>query len=689
MLELFLDAETRSPVNLITAGTAKYATQSEVIIVTWALGDGPVHVWDVLNTTPTSQGLAPLIKALQQADVIVAHNSYFDRTNLNRMPWWPKELAPLSKWRCSMAVALAHGLPGSLKHLCTVFKIAAEDAKTDGKEFINLFCKPRLDGSWATKQTHPEEWRGFLNYAKQDIPSMRAVWRKCPKWNWTEKEIALWHLDQTINDRGFAIDVELAEAAVRATTAEKKRLADRTGEITDGIVDSTTRRNLLLAYLLAEFGVDLPDLRADTLERRLEDPELPEYVKELLRIRLQASKSSSTKYKRLLQMEVGGRLYGTLQYCAANRTRRWGGRGFQPQNLPRPSLRPKEIEVAIAAMKGGFEDLVLPNVMEAASSAIRGVIVAPKGKRLPVSDLSNIEGRKLAWLAGEEWKLDAFRAYDAGTGSDLYKVAYGRSFGVDPESVEDDSDSRQVGKVMELSLGYQGGVNAFVTMASTYNLDLELLAEKAWPTIPAVTLRDAQSIYAWAKSHRRTLGLSERVYIVCEALKTLWRDAHPEVVLLWSMMETAAVNATLNPGKLFRVNDKLQFDRIGAWLRLRLPSGGYLCYPYPRVEGNKLSYGGMNVYSKSWARIGTYGGKLVENATQASSRDVIADAMPRAEAEGYRVVLTVHDELVTETPDSDEFTAEGLSAIMAANADWNQGLPLAAKGKVLYRYGKG
>lgn len=681
----FIDTETRSPVSLTTAGGYRYSTQVEVIIVTWALGDAPAKIWDVVNG-PSK--LAELCADVATVDELWAHNAGFDRTQLSRMAWWPKHLAPLSKWRCTMAQALAHGLPGGLDHLCEIFKVDADKAKLDGSKYIQLFCKPRADGGWNDKTTHPQEWREFLQYAAQDIPAMREVHRLCPKWNLTPKEIDLWHLDQRINDRGFAVDVDFAEAAVRATTAEKKRLSDRTQALTDGMVDRTTQRDRLLVYLLLEHGVDLPDMKADTIERRLEDPELPEYVKELLRIRLQASKSSTAKYRRVLQMNVGGRLYGTLQYCAANRTGRWGGRGFQPHNLQRPTHKQPEIDAGIEAFKAGCEDLVTDNIMALASSSMRGVIIAAPGKKLPRSDLSNIEGRKLAWLADEEWKLQAFRDYDAGIGADLYKVSYARAFNTTPDTVEDDSDERQIGKVMELALGYQGGVNAFVTMAATYGVDLDELADKAWHTIPAATLIAAQAAYARAKTGRRTYGLSEKVWVVCEALKILWRSAHPGIVTLWEQVENAVRNAIQNPGIKFEVNGKLEFDRIKNWLRVKLPSGRYLCYPNPRLDGHNISYAGVSVYSKKWHRISSYGGKFVENITQASSRDVLAWAMPKAEAAGYPIVLTVHDELVTETPNDSRFDDKALSLILAQNDDWNLGLPLAAKGLTTYRYGK-
>lgn len=682
--KLWIDTEVFSWTP-ISHGTHRYATTADVMLLSWAPDNGLEDVWDITR----GKGMPlSLVKAIEDADEFWAHNSFFDRTLLNGEQFWLREWGRLSRWRCTMMQALSHGLPGKLDHLCQIFKLPPELAKKPGREFIDLFCKPQGKKKVRnTRETHPEKWRDFMDYAAADIPSMREVHRLCPKWNMTAKELNLWFLDQKVNDRGFAVDTEFAVAATKATTKEKEALAARCEELTDGEVERATQRDKLLQYLLIEHGVQLPDMRADTIERRLEDPELPEYVKELLRIRLKSSKASTSKYKRITDMEVGGRMYGGLQFAAANRTGRWGGRGFQPQNQPRPTHKYPMIVAGIEAAKAGCMDLVTDDVMGLASSCIRSVIIAPKGKKLVTSDLSNIEGRKLAWLAGEEWKLDAFRKFDRGESHDMYKVSYARAFGVDPGSVEDESDERQIGKVMELFLGYQGGVGAFGTGAVTYGIDLEAMARAAMPSIPLLNLREAEGVYAWAVQQKRTLGFSKNVYVVCEALKSLWRQAHPKTELLWAYYETAARNAIQNPGVDFPAG-RCVFSRIKNWLRIKLPSGRYLCYPDPRVEGNKISYANVNVYTKRWTRTYTYGGKIAENIDQASSRDVMAEAMPHAEEAGYEIVLTIHDDLMTETPDTDDFDHIGLGRILTTNADWNMGLPLAAKGMSVYRWRK-
>lgn len=691
---LYIDTETYSPIKL-TAGLARYALGVEVMIVSWAVDDAPVQVWDATaNPTPPDE----LIAAALLCDRIVAHNAQFDIYNLERTDWWPTDDAR-GKWYCTMAMAFRHGLPGGLDKLSTIFRLPEETAKQKqrGRDLIHLFCKPQRGGERATRRTHPSDWRDFLSYAKSDITSMRAIYKKCPKWNDTQREFDLWALDQKINRRGIAVDVPFAEQAVRATTAEQKRLAERTQELTDDCVLRATQRDRLLAFLLMEHGVTLPDLKADTIQRRLDDPELPEEVKELLRLRQSASKSSTAKYKRILEQHVAGRLYFLLQYGGAYRTLRWSGRNFQPQNLKRPSLKFPEILLAIDAVMTGAEDVFLDDIMEAMSSALRSVLTATPGKKLTVADLANIEGRGLAWIAGEEWKLEAFRQYDTiigvdekgkpiRLGPDLYKLAYARAFNIDIEDVEE--HMRQMGKVMELALGYEGGVGAFCAMAAAYGMDLDELAERVLPVLSKSVRLDAEGVWEWAERKGRTLGLNHDVYVACEALKRLWRDAHPEVVSLWECCEVAAKAAIANPGHEFKAG-RLVFDRKGAWLRMKLPSGRYLLYPNPKVENDTIYFAAWNVYTKSWRHEPTYGGKLVENATQAVARDVMADGMLRAEAAGYPIVLTVHDELVTDTPDTDEFNVAGLSALLAANSAWNEGLPLAAAGYESFRYRKG
>ena len=458
--------------------------------------------------------------------------------------------------------------------------------------------------------------------------------------------------------------------------------------LTNGDVRSTTQRDELLRHLLLEHGVALPDMQGDTLERRMSDPELPAPVRELLAIRLQASSTSVSKYKTLDKMVCrDGRLRGGLQFRGAARTGRWAGRGFQPQNLPRPVLKQDDIDLGIQAVKLGCEALIYDNVMQLLSSAVRGAIVAGPGKKIVVADLSNIEGRVAAWLAGESWKLQAFRNFDAGTGPDLYKLAYAKAFAIDPADVT--KDQRQIGKVMELMLQYQGGVGAFITGAATYGIDLDRMAGAAMPSVPRDVVEEAEGFWEWSQEQKRpTYGLSQRTFVACDSLKRLWRRAHPAIASLWKDLEDAARSALGNPGTVYEVR-RLKLRAVPGWLQVRLPSGRNLCYPAPRVEdGGQITYMGLDQYTRQWKRISTYGGKTLENLTQAVAGDQLADCLPGIEAAGYDPILLVHDEDLTEAPDDPRFNADYLAELMTADLGWNKGLPLAAAGYETYRYKK-
>lgn len=341
-------------------------------------------------------------------------------------------------------------------------------------------------------------------------------------------------------------------------------------------------------------------------------------------------------------------------------------------------------------------------VMELASNAIRGCIVAPKGKKLVIADLSNIEGRVAAWLAGEEWKLDAFRAYDAGTGHDLYAIAYAKAFNITPEEVMENKKNgdglmRQIGKVMELMLQYEGGVGAFLTGAATYGIDLDKLADVAWPNIPAHIKTEAANAWEWATKKKRTFGLAQKTWMVCDSLKRMWREAHPAISSYWPELHSAFTHAVLNPGVNWPCR-KMVFRRDGAWLRVALPSGRVLCYASPRAQDGKLTYKGINQYSRKWGNLSTYGGKLLENITQAVARDVFkgtdmreganVTTYQRIEDEGFDILLAVHDELITEAPDTEDYNAEKLAALMVDAPPWAEGLPLAAAGFETKRYRK-
>lgn len=345
------------------------------------------------------------------------------------------------------------------------------------------------------------------------------------------------------------------------------------------------------------------------------------------------------------------------RFMASGRIVSNSGRIFQPQNLPRsPDWFDGDVQaLTIEAFKNDCEDLLWGNISERCAFAVRGCLVAEPGKKLVIADLSNIEGRVLAWLADEQWKLEAFKAYDRGEGPDLYKVTAGRILGKDAYEVTKGERQTQ-GKVPELAGGYGGGLGAYRKMGGA-----------VFDAMDDDQIMDI--VYAW-------------------------RRAHPATKKLWYDVEGALRSAIINPGESFDVRGLLRVDLAQgpdsvSYGRIRLPSGRYLCYRDMRLDdAGKILYDGVNQYTRKWEPLDTYYGKLVENIVQAIARDVFLQGMRRAELSGYPVVLRVHDELVCEVPDDPDFTHERLSEMMATNPSWAIGLPLAAAGFEAPRYRK-
>ncbi len=321
MTILYIDCETYSELELKTAGTFRYAEECEIMIVVWAVEDGTVHCWD---RSVTREFPEQLKKDLNNCTEIWAHNMMFDSTVLKYSGVLD---LPFKKLRCSLVQALSHGLPGGLEDLCGIYKVGSDKAKIkDGRRLIPLFCKPRPKNSKiarATRETHPEEWARFIEYACNDIEAMREIHKKLPRWNYPrEPELSHWHLDQQINDRGFAIDRELCEAVIRAIGRAKEELSDKTVELTDGRLASTTQVQATIDYILEEHGIYADNLTKANVKKLL-DSDIPQELRLLLETRQQASASSTAKYQALLnKASSDGRFRGGVQFSGASRTRR-------------------------------------------------------------------------------------------------------------------------------------------------------------------------------------------------------------------------------------------------------------------------------------------------------------------------------------------------------------------------------
>lgn len=696
---LWLDFETFNTLDLKEVGTYKYAESAEILLAAYALGDGPVHVWDVTE----GRHDAAFTQALDDADEVWAHNAQFDKAVAASNLLLPA--VPLVRWRCSMAQALSHALPASLSDLCEVLKVPEDQAKiAEGKALVQLFCKPQAANrkvQRATRLTHPVEWARFIKYAANDIEAMRECVRRMPRWNWNESAIAEWHLDQRINARGFQVDQELTRAGANAAVAEKERIAIRVAQITQGAC-RPSQRDKFMKYMNERFGLSLTDTRSETFRHMLKTQTLAPECAELMKLSVQSNKTSTAKYAALNPaVQTDGRFRGGLQFAGASRTRRWAGRMFQPQNLPSrglPDAEVVELYIHLLKTQSGAHELFFDDLMLLGAAALRGVVIPAPGNKLEVADLSNIEGRVLAWLAGEQWKLDAFRAYDAGTGPDLYNITAASILGGDPWKVSK-KDRNVFGKVPDLASGYQGGVAGYQTFAKAYGVRMADHWQTIQQQIASPLIHKArENLNKFGRPQLESLEISEIEWLASESCKLAWRGRHPATVKLWYSLQDAAKAAIVQPGLVYDVGTLLRvgsvLDHNGfKWLLIQLPSGRFLTYFDPKLDrDNAITYMGEASESgkttRQWIRVWTHGGKLTGNCCQTVARDILAPALAVAEREGYLPVLTVHDEIITEAPDTAEFSSGGLVDILSSNPAWTKGLPLSAAGFEAYRYKK-
>ena len=690
---VYMDLETFSETP-IKYGTHKYAENCEILLWGYAIDDEPAKVWDCTKSPDMPSDLKAAVDAIQRREArCVWHNGM----NFDTVVLEAKGIRlPIEQIIDTMVIAYQHGLPGALGDLCDVMRMPKDTAKDkDGKRLVQIFCKPLPSNyklSRATRFTHPEDWRRFVNYCRLDVEAERALYKMLPKWNANNPaEHAFQCLDASINRRGMLMDIPLAKAAVAMAERNKAKLAEETRIRTNGEVSAATQRDAMIRYIEKVYGIKMESMTKAELEKRCDDPELPEPMRELLRLRLMSTKTSIQKFQSIINCACSDdRLRGCLQFRGAARTGRFSGRLFQPQNLARPTMQNEFIDFAIETLKDGTFDLWFDNVSEVLPNLLRGEIIAPEGKKLVVADYSNVEGRVLAWLSGEQWKLKAFREFDEGHGHDLYKLTYGRTFNVPPESVT--KAQRQMGKVLELALGYGGGAGAFVTFARGYGIDLHDMAASVREAINPTIWAEAEDSYEFFVERNLTAGLDREVFLACDAVKRAWRLANPHIVGFWNAVDKALEDALAN-GVKASAGEHVRMKKVGNYLLVRLPSGRFLCYPSPRIgaigsDDDRFSYMGVQQFSRKWCRIRSYASKVVENITQAVSCDLLCEALLKLESHGFETVLTVHDEAITEASDSPEFSLELMEALMTELPEWAKGLPLAAAGFEAKRYRK-
>lgn len=733
MSYLYLDFETFSEADLKKVGSYAYAEHptTEVLICTYAFDDEPVRVWDCTDGSDMPgdlhRALRRLVKPNSRIKMVWHNGSMFDRLIMKHC--WGFDI-PVSNTIDTMIWAFRHALPGSLDALCEVLGVSADNAKDKrGKALIQRFSKPTPKNYKIrryTAETHPDEWALFIKYAVSDITAMREVFHKLPRWGNSEFEDRVLELDQLINDRGFKVDVALAEAAIEAVEKHKAQLQEEAQRKYGG---SLTGKDFLPILRELAPAHRIHNAQKSTLNDLLADDDLPDDARTIIEMRLGAASTASTKYNPLLLgRSSDDRRRGCLQYGGAKRTLRWAGKGFQPQNLARGYYHDDELGKGISALLKGRAHRRF-DVAKLTASTVRSCIIPEVGHKFVVADYSNVEGRGLAWLAGEETALDTFRA-----GLDIYCVTAGKMFGMDPDDIKKNfKEIRQIGKACELGLGYEGGVGAFVTFAKNLGLDLIEMAKTMDGTFPDHIWSATARGYEWAriqeakrpphpgeKDDRPSYILDKKVWRTCDAIKRMWRESHPETVAFWRDIKDGILAAVRNPGREFwagahlrrngeraiRIWRTVEFDSSGRkvpgwWLCMELPSGRILSYPGigvsvtketdedGRVNTNaRIKYQGENQLTRQWTTLYTHGGKACENIVQALCRDLLAYAMINVEGGGYPIVLSVHDELVCETPDTPYYTVAELEKLMCALPEWAEGFPLVAEGQELKRYAK-
>ncbi|HDN3059363.1 TPA: DNA polymerase I [Escherichia coli] len=723
MSYLFLDFETFSEADLKKVGSYAYAEHpsTEVLICTYAFDDEPVRVWDCTDGSDMPgdlhRALRRLVKPNSRIKMVWHNGGLFDRLIMKHC--WDFDI-PVSNTIDTMIWAFRHALPGSLDALCEVLGVSADNAKDKrGKALIKRFSKPTPKNYKIrryTAETHPDEWAMFIRYAVSDITAMREVFHKLPRWGNSEFEDRVLELDQLINDRGFKVDVALAEAAIEAVEKHKAQLQEEAQRKYGG---SLTGKDFLPILRELSPAHRIHNAQKSTLNDLLADDDLPDDARMIIEMRLGAASTASTKYNPLLLgRSSDDRRRGCIQYGGAKRTLRFAGKGFQPQNLARGYYHDDELDKGISALLKGRAHRRF-DVAKLTASTVRSCIIPEAGHKFVVADYSNVEGRGLAWLAGEDDLIEVFV-----NGVDVYKKLASTVFNVAYEAVT--KDQRQIAKAMVLGLGYAGGVGAFVTFAKNLGLDLNDMTNTLDGTFPDHIWAATARGYEWAriqeakrpprpgeKDDRPSYILDKKVWRTCDALKRMYREANPAIVQFWRDIEDAAMAAIRNPGKEFTAGPRgVKFSRnvetdnngnkvAGWWLRMTLPSGRVMSYPGVGLSVSKetdedgkvstnvrIKYQGENQLTRQWGFQYTYSGKLVENCTQALCRDLLANALLNVEANGYPIVLHVHDEIICETPDTPEYNVAELERLMCELPEWAEGFPLVAEGQELKRYAK-
>lgn len=715
---LHIDCETRSACDLKKTGTHRYFEDptTDLWCLAWAFDQEKPRIWYPGDEVPVR-----IKRHVEHGGAVFAWNVAFERCA------WKALLTPKYGWpmpeeeqfNCTMSEALVMNLPGKLDDAGPAIGSKALKDK-DGHRLMLQMSKPRKIRKNEACPTcdvkgcdyHGPHWREdraklarLAAYCIQDVCTEQAIAEFVLPLRPQEKKI--FHLDARINERGVMIDVDSCESCQYIVKKALHGLDAQIKKLTLGEVQSVNATAQLIRWLKSQ-GIDTNTIAKDALADLLIREDLPTLCRQVLELRQEGSKTSTAKIGSMLaRVQKDGRMRGNLQYYGASSTGRWAARGTQLQNLTRPRILKKDkkdksgklfersINLALEAIGDhdlGLLEMMYDKPMTIVSDCIRSLIIAPKGRDLLACDFSNIEGRVVAWQARQMDKLKAFEAYDAGAGADLYVVQASGIFGIPLEAAED-SFYRDIGKVAELSLGFQGGPRAFAKMGKNYGMKLENISGRILETASDAHFNEASDAYP---ERGKSTGIEKSSWMAAEIIKLAWRQKNYRIAASWNETERCAIEAMNKPREICTTG-VIAYRYVAPFLFCRLPSGRSLCYPFARLKDaktpwgeptQKIVYKSVDQFTRKWVDKTLYGGLAVENITQAIARDIMAEAMLRTEDAGYETVLSVHDEIVNEV-DEDFGSLEEFSHLMTINPSWAPDLPIAAAGWRGKRYRKG
>lgn len=647
MQTLNIDIETFSSVDIKKAGAYKYALSEdfEILLFAYSVDGKPVEIIDLKQGEKIPDDI---LKLLTDKNCIKkAYNAVFE--------WWCLKQAgyetDIHEWQCTMIHGLYCGYTAGLGAIGAAIGLPQEKQKlTTGQALIKYFCVPcnptKSNGNRGRNLPHhaPEKWQLFKEYCVQDVATEMEIGRRLSAFPVPEREWKLWRLDTEMNAFGVKIDEALVNGALYIDSVTRNYLLDKARELTG--LDNPNSAKQIIEWLL-KLGENVENLQKGTVEKMVDTLEDGQ-AKRVLEIRQELAKTSIKKYSAMKEaMCSDDRVRGLLQFYGANRTGRYAGRLVQVQNLPRNYI--ETLDVARDIIKKGDGELLeilYGNIPDTLSQLIRTAFIPSEGNHFVVSDFSAIEARVIAWLAGEEWRMEVFKTHGK-----IYEASASQMFGVPINTIakgEENYHLRAKGKVAELALGYQGGVGALKAMGAD------------------------------------DMGLTD------EEMKDIvkrWRATSKKIVNLWYALENASVEV-IESGKSQTVKCVTlarEFDLIYGqdFLTITLPSGRKLFYPKPHLKENQfgqmqMHYMGINQTSKKWEVIPTYGGKLTENIVQAIARDCLTETLLRIKNKGWPIVFHVHDEVILDVPKSVEL--EEVIKTMTEEISWAKGLILNAAG---------